>query len=96
MAIDNFPLPCGMPACVTPRRTSHSPKNDSRPRPRPVARAARSQSRKNRVSFAGRPSVSAWPSRRRETRSATVILEKKRLSRSHTFTTLMICCMIHQ
>ena len=47
------------------------------PRPRPVARAARSQSRKNRVSFAGRPSGSAGPSRRRETRSATVILEKK-------------------
>ena len=47
-----------------------------RPRPRPVARAARSQSRKNRVSFAGSPSVSAVPSRRRETRSATAILEK--------------------
>ena len=59
---------------------------ESRLRPRPVARAARSQSRKNRVSFAGRLSVSAVPSRRRETRSATVILEKKRFSLSHTFT----------
>ena len=39
--------------------------------------ARRAQSRKNRVSFAGRPSGSAGPSRRRETRSATVILEKK-------------------
>ena len=50
---------------------------ESRPRPRPVARAARSQSRKNRVSFAGRPSVSAVPSRRRETRSATESSSKK-------------------
>ena len=50
---------------------------ESRPCPRPVARAARSQSLKNRVSFAGRPSGSAGPSRRRENRSATVILEKK-------------------
>ena len=49
----------------------------SRPRPRPVARAARSRSRKNRVSSAGRPSRSAVPCRRRETRSATGILEKK-------------------
>ena len=50
---------------------------ESRPRPRPVARAARSQSRKNRFSFAGRPSVSAVPSRRRETRSATEVSSKK-------------------
>ena len=52
---------------------------ESRPRPRPVARAARSQSRKNRVSFAGRPSVSAVPSRRRETRSAIEISLKKKV-----------------
>ena len=58
---------------------------EPRPRPRPVARAARSQSRKNRVSFAGRPSVFAGPSRRRETRSATVILDKEKLSRYHIF-----------
>ena len=45
--------------------------HESRPRPRPMARAAPSQSRKSRVSFAGRPSVSSWRSRRRETRSAT-------------------------
>ena len=50
---------------------------ESRPRPRHVAHAARSQSRKNRVSFAGRPSGSAGPRGRRETRSATESSPKK-------------------
>ena len=50
---------------------------EPRPRPPPVARAARSQSRKSRVSFAGRPSVSAVPSTRRETPSATESSSKK-------------------
>ena len=51
---------------------------ECRPRPPPVARAVRSQSRKNRVSFAGRPFVSAVPSRRRETRSVTESSLKKK------------------
>ena len=50
---------------------------ESRPRPRPVAGAARSQSRKNRVSFAGDPSDSAVPSMLRETRSAIQSFLKK-------------------
>ena len=57
---------------------------ESRPRPRPVAGAARSQSRKNRVSFAGDPSGSAVPSRLRETRSGRQTSEKKKFSQSHT------------
>ena len=52
---------------------------ESRPRPRTVVRAARSQSRKNRVSFAGRPSGSAGPSRRRESRSARKTSLKKKV-----------------
>ena len=44
---------------------------EPRPRARPVARATRSQSRKNRVRFAKRPAASAVPSRRGETYSAT-------------------------
>ena len=54
------------------------------PRPRPVALAVRSQSRTNRVSFARDPSGSAVPSRLRETRSATVILEINKFSQSCT------------
>ena len=50
---------------------------EPRPRPGTVARAACSQNRKNGVSFAGRPSVSAVPSRRRETRSAIETSSKK-------------------
>ena len=49
-------------------------RRESRPRPRPVARVACSQSRKNRVSFAGNPSGSAVPSRLREAFSAIVII----------------------
>ena len=51
---------------------------DSHPRPRPVACAALAQSRKKRVGFAGRPSVSAAPSRRRKTRSVTESSSKKK------------------
>ena len=67
-------------ACLVRRGIKRGPAcREPRPRPRPVARAARSQNRKNRVSFAGRPSGSAGPSRQRETRAAREdILEKKR------------------
>ena len=41
-------------------------RRESRPRPPPVARAVRSQSRKNQVSFAVDPSGAAVPSRLRE------------------------------
>ena len=51
---------------------------ESRPRPRPVAGAARSQIRKNRVSFAGDPSDSTVPSRLRDTRSARQSFSKKK------------------
>ena len=52
---------------------------ESRPRPRPVAPAARSQSRKKWVGFEGRPSVSAVPSGRREARPATESSSKKKV-----------------
>ena len=54
--------------------------HESRPRPSPVAGAVRSQSRKNRVSFAGDPSDSAVPSRLRETQSAIHSSSKNKMS----------------
>ena len=60
--------------------TGDPPVAKSCPRPLPVARTARSQSRRNRVSFAGRPSNFMGPRRRRETRSATEISSSNRSS----------------
>ena len=91
----------------SPRPTRNRPGHESRSRPRPVAREARSQSRKNGVSFAGFCSVSAVPSRRRETRSATELLcgiyqvgyrkgriTRRNFSRSGCRTVVILCLRV--